>query len=56
MSLKKIGTKLALIAVGTVIIGGACAVHIPIPYGPILGGLIGIGGGLWIRSFFSSIK
>jgi hypothetical protein len=52
----KTKTKLSLIAVGTVIVGGACGVHIPIPYGPILAALVAIGGGLWIRSFFDVLK
>lgn len=56
MSLKKIGTSLALIAVGTVVLGAISAIFIPSPYGIITALSIGIGGGLWMRTFFDDLK
>lgn len=52
----KISTKLALIAIGSVILAAISTILIPMPYGAILAGLIGIGGGLWLRSFFNILK
>ena len=48
--------KMTAIAIGTVIIGGVAGIHIPAPYGPILAGLIALGGGFWLRSFFTTLK
>ena len=52
----KIGTKLALIGVGSVVLAGLSAVFIPMPYGAIIATLLGAGGSLWIRSFFNVLK
>lgn len=52
----KISIKLALIAVGSVVSAAISAILIPMPYGAILAGLIGVGGGLWLRSFFQDFK
>ena len=51
----KKGTKLALIAVSSVILAGLSAIFIPMPYGAILAAVIGIGAGIYMRSFFDVI-
>ena len=51
----KKGTKLVLIAVSSVILAGLSAIFIPMPYGAILAAGIGIGAGLYMRSFFDVI-
>lgn len=50
------GTKLALIAVLSVVLAGISVVLIPMPYGAILAACIGVGDGLYMRSLFSNIK
>jgi hypothetical protein len=51
----KIGAKLALIAISSVVLAGLSAVFIPMPYGAILATVIGIGAGIYMRSFFDVI-
>lgn len=52
----KAEAKLALIAVGSVILAGLAAVFIPQPYGSAAAGVIGVCGGLWTRSHFDNLK
>jgi hypothetical protein len=51
-----IGLKLGLTAVLSVILAGVSAVFIPQPYGIILATLIGLGGGIYMRSLFKPLK
>jgi hypothetical protein len=50
------GLKLGLTAVLSVILAGVSAVFIPQPYGIILAALIGLGGGIYMRSLFKPLK
>lgn len=52
----KVGTKLALIAVGSVVVAGLSAVLIPQPYGAIIAATISVCAGLWLKSFFENLK
>lgn len=49
----KVATKLAISAVGAVVLAALSAIFIP--YGAILSGIIGIAEGFYIRSLFNRI-
>lgn len=51
----RIGTKIGLIAVGSVVLAGLSAIFVPMPWGAIIACGIGIGAGLYLRSFFDDL-
>lgn len=52
----RIGTKIGLIAVGSVVLAGLAVAVIPQPIGAVVAGTIGVCAGLWIRSYFDNLK